>query len=154
MLRASSSSEESSRGCPNWAVQAVLGVSGGPGGNSCADKESSVASGRLRMLMGGGGAGNAVEPPSAPLAASGFSAGTAADWRAAAEWSAAAPLSAAATGADQGCEAPAAAGEGAAVLATAGAGDAVTEDGRCMRRKSAPSKEVDRGGSALVAAAL
>ncbi len=154
MLRTSSGSEESSRGCPNWAVRAVLGVSGGPGGNSCADKESSVASGRLRMLTGGGGAGNAVEPPAAAPAASGFSAGAAADWRAAAEWSAAAPLSAAATGADQGCVAAAAAGEGAAVLATAGAGEAAAEDGRCMRRKSAPSKEVDLGGSIFVAAAL
>ena len=98
--------------------------------------------------MGGGGAGNAVGPPAAADPVAALSAGAAADC------GAAAPLSTGAMRADQGCVAPAAAGEGAAVLAPAGAGEAEVEEGRFMRRKSAPSTEVDRGGSIFVAAAL
>ena len=62
-----------SRGAPGGIVPALLGVSGGPGGNKCADRESSDASGRLMMLMGGGGAGNAVELLAAAPAVSSLS---------------------------------------------------------------------------------
>ena len=129
----------------------MLGVSGGPGGKNTADIESSAASGPSEDVDWWRRRGQcAVEVPAAGHAASGFSAGAAADWSAAAEWSAEAPLSAAATGADQGMrwqlQPPA---KAAAVLATAAGGEAAAEDGRCMRRKSALSTEVDLRRQAL-----
>lgn len=131
-LLASSGSLEA-RGWPRVAVPAVLGVSGGPGGKNAADIESSAASGRLRTLIGGGGAGSAVEVPGRACCSG---AGAAA-------WSAAA------------LAAEAAAGRLRMAGPAAGKAAAEAAGGGCTRsRKSALSTEVDRGGRRLVAAAL